>query len=134
MSVRVKWRGSEFEFSDFSNTIHDAVSERFKIPAHRLKLIYRGKQYTPGESADLIEQSSVSGLPVMVVGTPAVDQLDSMQNSLRNSKSWIFHVLADMPRLIFVAIRSVLHFVWIFIQSLFIPEARGEQPHAAPGQ
>lgn len=87
--ITLKWRGLEHSFEiPLRGSLHEAVVSRFDIPRDRLKLILRGKTFGPEESAELISESILSKTPIMVIGSPSVEQLDSTHNRAREARTW----------------------------------------------
>lgn len=121
MSILVKWRGEEhyFEPPRGGSTMHEAVSVQFRIPPARLKLVHRGKQYSPGESDALLKKYFANDSSVIVaVGTPSSEQLDSTGTGLL-AKTTIQLTSAGTSAFLFVV--GILNFLWIFVRTMFIP-------------
>jgi hypothetical protein len=85
--IKVKWQGIDYELpvsSSRGQTLHAAIATKFGIPPTRLKLLLKSRAFAPAESAELVQQAAATGSTVLVLGTAAVDHLDSMQNRARS--------------------------------------------------
>ncbi len=130
-TIHVKWKGEDHTFEPPRGTLHDDIVARFSIPRDRLKVVCRGRQFAPAESADLVAHCLATGSTVMVVGTTAAAQLDSPAHRLRDARKWLVGTGRLLPGMAFGYAHAAVMFVVLFVKSMFVPVARtpSQRPH-----
>ena len=133
--VLLKWNGRNLNLPlpNKGQSLHDAVARELRIPKARLKLILKGKIYQESESDVLISVQQASNSHIMVIGTVACDQLDSLPNRVAQTRESASSIIPALPAQLWSIIYSILLGIWLFFRSMVVKPERAREGEEAGG-